>query len=511
MPRNRTDVVICGAGPNGLMLAAELALAGIHPIVVDRLAAPSAEPRANGVIGQVVRYLDMRGLHTTLSGEAGPPKPMSRYIFSGLALDLAELPDNPMYGIGIPQPQLVRRLHERLRRLGVSVRWGHEVLDFESTETGARVTVAGPRGEYSIDTRFLVGADGGRSLVRKRAGIGFPGDTGTIVTRTGHVGLPAELRTPHGGIRVPGAGEFDFGHNRLETGIFMFAELDPGRPLVGVVEFGDTAPPSEGPMTFDELRAGLRRVLGADLPIQPPTGPGPHTLKRVDGNNTRLAERYRLGPVLLVGDAAHVHFAIGGPGLNLGLQDVANLGWKLAAQINGWAPAELLDSYETERHPLGRRVMMSTLAQTGLLRPGAEAAALRQLVTELLDHRDNTARIAALLSGTDTGYDIGDDHRLSGRMAPELDLVVGGGVRRVAELLHGARPQLVDLSGGSRYAEAASRWAERVDITTASPSRPAQPAAMLIRPDGYVAWATDDPAHATSGLDTALNRWFGTP
>ena len=248
-----------------------------------------------------------------------------------------------------------------------------------------------------------------------------------------------------------------------------------------------------------------RRVLGVDIPFEEPKGEGPHALRRINGQNTRQVESYRDGRVLLLGDAAHVHSPLGGPGLNLGLQDTMNLGWKLAAQINGTAPAGLLDTYQSERHPVGKRVMMHSLAQIALMAPGSEVAALRTLLGELLTIPDAQNHMAALLAGSDVGYDVGDDHPLSGHLVPDLILDDG---RRVAELLHDARPVLLDLDGG---ADLAPGWADRVDTVSASiADRPA--AAILIRPDGYVAWAADtfDPS-AEAGLRAALQRWFGEP
>jgi hypothetical protein len=218
-----------------------------------------------------------------------------------------------------------------------------------------------------------------------------------------------------------------------------------GVPWWATLEFGADLMPDETPMTIEELRESLRRVLGVDLPIEPPRGPGPHALRRIEGQNTRQADRYRDGNVFLVGDSAHVHSAMGGPGLNLGLQDAANLGWKLAAAVNGWAPMELLDTYHAERYPVGERVMMQSMSQTALMAPGPEITALRALFAELVARPDTAAHMAHLLAGSDVRYDVGDGHVLSGRLVPEM--TVGSG-QRVAELLHGARPVLLDATGG---------------------------------------------------------------
>jgi hypothetical protein len=244
--------------------------------------------------------------------------------------------------------------------------------------------------------------------------------------------------------------------------------------------------------------------LDVDIPFEEPNGPGPHALRRINGQNTRIAERYRDGRVFLLGDAAHVHSPLGGPGLNLGLQDTMNLGWKLAAQINGSAPTGLLDTYQSERYPVGQRVMMHSLAQIALMSPGPEVAALRTLLGELFTGPAAQKHMAELLAGSDVGYDVGDDHALSGRLVPDLTLDDG---RRIAELLLDARPVLLDLDVGA--APALRGWTDRVDVVSAKMTdRPA--AAMLIRPDGYIAWAADKfgPAEE-AGLHAALQRWFG--
>jgi len=486
MSEHRVDVVIAGAGPNGLMVASELALAGVHPVVLERLPGPSDEPKANGLVGQVIRSLDIRGLYQKFSGHAEPPRPMSEWMFAGMPVPFFGMPDNPMYALLIQQPRLVRLLNERARALGVDVRWGHELTDIAVGGDGVRLTVAYPDGTYALDAAYLVGADGGRSIVRKSAGIEFPGVTTPMVTRIAHVHVPDEWRTRDGGVDIPGFGRLRFLHNRFDRGGVAFGELQPGRPIIATMEFGAAPSGAESPVTLQELRESLRRVLGVEVPVEPPRGPGPHALRRIDGQNTRQADRYRAGNVLLVGDAAHVHSAIGGPGLNLGLQDAMNLGWKLAAEVNGRAPDGLLDTYHSERYPVGERVMMHSLSQLALMSPGPEIAALRKLFGELLQEPDTAAHMAHLLAGSDARYDIGDDHPLAGRFVPDLALSDG---RRVAELLHGARPVLLDLAGGA-VADAVRGWRHRVNTVVATvPEYPV--CALLIRPDGYVAWAAD--------------------
>ncbi|WP_406815106.1 FAD-dependent monooxygenase [Mycobacterium sp. M23085] len=503
MADEHVDVVVAGAGPNGLLLACELALAGVRPVVLDTLPGPSSEPKANGLVGQVVRMLDMRDLYREFTGDPAPPQPVQGWIFAAMTLNFLGVPDNPMYALPIQQPRVVWLLEKRARDLGVDLRWGHEFTGLRQDANSVELTVSSPEREYRIDARYLVGADGGRSLVRKTVGIDFPGYTSQTVGRLAHVHIPDGLRRADGGIDVPGHGRIAFGHTRLDRGGVIYAEFEPGRSLFGTMEFGP--PVEDKPMSLAELRESARRVLGVDLPFEEPKGPGPHALRRINGQNTRHAEHYRDGRVLLLGDAAHVHSAMGGPGLNLGLQDAVNLGWKLAAQLNGWAPAGLLDTYESERHPVGERVMMHSMSQTALMAPGPEVAALRTLMGELFAMPDVARHMAKLLAGADVRYDVGDAHRLSGSLVPDLTLDDG---RRVAELLRSARPVLLDLGG---VADGARDWADRVDTVRASVAD-LSVAALLIRPDGYVAWAADEfgPAEEVA-LRAALQRWFGPP
>ncbi len=497
----KPDVVISGAGPNGLMLACELALAGITPVVLDALPAASDEPKANGLVGQVVRMLDMRGLYSAFTGE-DRPQPLPGWIFSGLQLQFSDPANSPIYAMMIPQPRLVRLLEKRARDLGVDLRWGHELTALQPGADGVTLSVAAADGDYTMTAGYLVGADGGHSLVRKSVGIDFPGSTSQTVARLAHVRVPEELRASDGGLDLPGVGHIPFGHNRFDRGMVIVAAFQPDQLLVGTREEGRAD--QQGPLTLDELRASLRRILGVDVPLEEPRGQGPHAKRRIDGQNTRQAEHYRAGRVLLLGDAAHVHSAMGGPGLNLGLQDAVNLGWKLAADINGWAPPGLLDSYEAERHPVGQRVMMHSMAQSALMASGPEVAYLRTLFAELIALPEVSAHLGRLLAGSDVRLRVDDDHPLSGYLVPDLAL---DDERRVADLLHTARPVLLDLCGGAA-ADHARDWADRVD--TVEGRIAGGPAAILIRPDGYVAWATDDFGDTDrQHLQTALQRWFG--
>ncbi|MFD5465339.1 FAD-dependent monooxygenase [Kitasatospora sp. NPDC127059] len=505
------DVVIVGAGPVGLFLACELALAGVRPVVLDRLPERSGEQKANGLVGQVLRLLDHRGLHQPLSGAPGVPQPVPRFVFGAFPLDLHRLDANPLHAVPVPQHRIEEVLEERARELGVTVRRDHEVTGLTQDPAGVTLDLHGPDGAGRLRTRYLVGADGGRSTVRKLTGIGFPGVTSPDpVSRIAHVLPPEGIRgTDDGAFLLPGCPTpfRPYTHTRTDHGVFVIAPFSPDAVMVATLEWGGPPVDERAPLTLDELRASIHRVTGADLALAPARTSGRHTPRRTVGHNTRLAERYRDGRVLLVGDAAHVHAATGGPGLNLGLQDAANLGWKLAAELQGWAPPGLLDSYQRERRPVGERVFMHSQAQTALMSPGPAVTALRALVGELLAHDDNLARIAALMAGSDVRYDTGCPHPLAGGFAPELS--VDGS--RLAELARSGRPLVLDLTGGAlALADRAAPWKDRVDVVTAHPEQ-APAGALLLRPDGYVAWACAPDDADPQGLDRALRDWFGEP
>jgi 2-polyprenyl-6-methoxyphenol hydroxylase-like FAD-dependent oxidoreductase len=498
------DVVISGAGPNGLLLACELALAGIRPVVLDVLPGPSAEPKANGLVGQVIRQLDMRGLYHAFGGDDGPPQPAYGWMFAGMSLSFLGIEDNPMYALIIPQPRLVRLLEKRARDLGVDIRWGSELVALDARDDGVALTVAAPDGQHRMDAAYLVGADGGRSMVRKAAGIEFPGHTSPIVSRIAHVHLPDARLVPGRGYDIEGFGTLGFGVSRFDNGTVVVFPLEPDRPMLGTIEYGWTPGSTGAPMTLAELRDSLDRILGVDVAIESPRTPGAHALRRLDGINSRLAQRYRAGQILLVGDAAHVHSPMGGPGLNLGMQDAVNVGWKLAAAVHGWAPAGLLDTYESERRPVGERVMMHSLAQLALAAPGPEVSALRELFGELAGQPEVVRHLARTLAGSDVRYDVGDGHSLSGLMVPDLLLDDG---RRVTDLLRDARGVLLDASGGAASVVAAP-WADRVDPVSGRITD--GPAVLLVRPDGYVACAVDTFGITDEArLHQALTRWFG--
>ncbi len=506
-----TDIVIAGGGPNGLMLAGELSLAGVRPLLLEARGERGIVQRANGLVGQVVQVMDYRGLYQRFTGADAAPVPSPGFMFGAMPLELYRLPNNPMYTMRLPQHQLEAHLAERAAELGVDIAYGHRITDFAQDPDGVTVRVEGPDGPYELRTKYLVGCDGGKSTVRKLAGIGFPGYTNDrYCARAAWVSMPDSDV-----IDVPGHGRIAPATlTRTEHGVFAYLKVAPGIFMLNASEYDVEPVPDDEPMTFEELREALRRVLGTALPIEPPDVPNP-LLRRVSGVNTRMAQRYRDGRVFLLGDAAHVHSATGGPGLNLGLQDAVNLGWKLAARINGRAGEDLLDTYESERYPVGQRVMMSTMAQTALQRPGPEVTALRTLFGELLDDEANLARIANLMAGADVRYETGQrgDHPLLGRWMPDLHLITGEDRTRVGELMRQATAVLLDFDDSDELTKATSAWADRVRVVRAKcTTRGEQPAsAVLIRPDGYVAWVADADDQIHSGLTFALTRWFGTP
>ncbi|WP_214325974.1 FAD-dependent oxidoreductase [Nonomuraea sediminis] len=513
-----TDVVIAGGGPNGLMLACELSLAGLRPLVLERLPEPSQEPKANGLLGQVVKMLDHRGLHEGLSGSPEPPQPNSAYfMFGAMGLDLSLLEDSPVYALPVPQRRIVQVLQERAIELGVEIRWGHEVVDLSQDDDAVTIGIASPDEEYHLRARYLVGADGAHSTTRKLSGIEFRGVTYDRMTvRSAHATVPADWVDPsNGALNVPGYGAvMPFLPHRTEHGGFSYAPMPGHPPLVSTTEWDQ--PATDAPMSLEELRASIRRVLGVDVPLGPPDGHGPHVLRRLTGGNTRVAERFAHGRVFLIGDAAHVFAATGGgPGLNLGLQDAINLGWKLAAEIRGSAPPGLLNTYETERRSAAQRMVVNAQAQSALIAPGSDVTGLRELFTELLHDPNTVRRLAELTAGADVRYDMGEPepHPLIGRFAPDLELHTPTGPVRLAELTRTARPLLLDLTEGASLAQAPALRHSQVDIVTARP-QPHAPTALLLRPDCYVAWASTSPQPDSVELEAlraALQRWFGAP
>lgn len=415
-----------------------------------------------------------------------------------------------MYLLPINQRDLETVLHDRAIELGADVRRGSDVLSFSQDQAHVEVVVRGSTGlEETIPAKYLVGCDGGNSSIRRELGIGFPGSTDEhAVDRSALIGASDQFHLVSGGrVWINRVGEIPVGFYRTGRRVFTFLAHDPERPLINTAEREEhpagNFPGPGTPMTMSEMEDSVERVLGVRVPLTAPPPGAPALLRRLCRRNSRVAERYRVGRVFIAGDAAHVSH---GPTLNLALQDSANLGWKLAAAVAGWGSEALLDSYGTERVASAERVIMWTQAESALLAPGADVTELRELVSELLG--PNLQMFADLVAGSDVRYAMGqaDSGPPTGRFVPPLDLTMAGGRRRrVAELLRSGRPLLLDMTGRGELAGIADPWAERVDLVLAKSEAPPAPA-LLVRPDGYVAWAGRD----RSALLEALARWFGT-
>ncbi|MFB7946729.1 FAD-dependent monooxygenase [Kitasatospora phosalacinea] len=491
-----TGVVIAGGGPVGLMLACELGLAGVDTVVLERLEHPTGESRALGLHSRTVEVLHQRGLLDRVGNQV-PVWPKGH--FAGLRkVDMTKLDAEHSYALMVPQSRTEEILHERALELKVDVRRGHRVVSLEHGPDGVTVGVEGPDGPYRLDGRYLVGCDGGASTVRKLVDVPFPGTASTVNALLGDVQLIGEQ---------PAGREL----LRLAGGLFGLIPLGEGLYRVVAVEFDAEPVPRDVPVTTDELAAAAKRVSGLDLTI------GEARWMSRFGNATRLVERYRTGSVLLAGDAAHVHFPAGGQGLNTGIQDALNLGWKLAGTVNGWAPEALLDSYEAERRPVAKRVCMNTRAQLAMMHPAPEIDPLRELFSELMDLDQVNRYIGEMITGLDIRYPMGGEdgaaepsHALVGRRLPPLPLLTSDGQVNALELLAAGRGLLIDLADAlpAAWADGRTDRLTRLTATLADPAKAPQTAALLVRPDGYVAWACAEPG-GIEGLAEALDRWFG--
>ncbi|WP_159927549.1 MULTISPECIES: FAD-dependent monooxygenase [Nocardia] len=504
-----TDVIIVGAGPTGLMLAGELCLAGVRPLVLERHPQPRDTPKASGLGGRILHLLRYRGLLDRFEAASSDPHLAPRFPFGNIYLDFTHLADPPMRALPIPQLEIERLLEERARELGAEIRRGHEVVGVRQDDATVTADVRGPDGTHQVTARYLVGCDGGRSRIRDMAGIEFPGVTYPEVNRLAQVAVHDSVTVlDNGDIDVPGLGTIHAGFTRTDRGVFAFA-VSSGVLFLQTTEDESTEYDDDEPLTPTELGDSIRRVLGADLPLGEPTRLTRYTFK------DRQAQRYRDGRILLAGDAAHL-FPATGTALNVGMLDTVNLAWKLGADIHGWAPAGLLDTYHDERYFAGARARLQTRAQVALRRghdPAAEA--LRQVFQELLVDEPALRRMGALVGHTDIRYPMPGSHHhaLAGTFAPDLTLHTDQGFTSVAELMQTARPVLLDLTDRQDLREIARDWRHRIDIHTAkADNRTAD--ALLIRPDGHVAWAAtvDEPADtAALALREALSSWFGAP
>jgi 3-(3-hydroxy-phenyl)propionate hydroxylase len=480
------EVVIAGAGPTGMMLAAELTLAGVDVAIVERrTSAEIIGSRAGGLHARTIEVLDQRGIADRFLAEG---QAMQVAGFAHIPLDISDFPTRHNYGLALWQKHFERILAGWIEELDITIYRGREVTGFAQDDTGVDVELSDSQ---SLRAQYLVGCDGGRSVVRKAAGIAFPGWDPTI----SHLLAEVEL-----------AEEPEWGMRHDAVGPHSLSKIDGGlvRILVTEQNLGRTGEP-----TLRDLSKELIRVYGTDYGVHSPV-----SISRFN-DAARQAAAYRDRRVLLAGDAAHVHYPAGGQGLNIGVQDAVNLGWKLAQVVKGRSPECLLDTYQAERHPVAARVLRNTLAQVALRRPDDRSKAACEVVSDLLQMDQPRKRYAAMMSGLDIHYDLGEGHPLLGRRMPDLDLVTAKGPLRVFSLLHDARAVLLNfgVSGGFDIAP----WADRVQLTDVQyvgtwelPAIGAvtAPTAVLVRPDGYVAWV---PNLTQVGLADALTTWFGPP
>lgn len=503
MVRMNTDVVIAGAGPVGLLLAGELRLAGLSVTVLERLTEPSTLLKAGGVHGRSGQVLGRRGLRPRIEEEVakqgeqlggflrhrtgrgggdGPPGTVVGH-FGGMFLHVGPEFEAPPT-ILLPQQALERLLGAWVAELGVPVLRGHEITGFAQDADGVTVRATAGDEEVTVRGGFLVGCDGGRSTIRKSAGIDFPGTEPSVTGYQAIVALDHPDRLP------PGWQTTDAG---------MYAYM-PATGRVLTVEFDGPPSDRDAELTVREVQESLRRTSGENVTVTDMKSATRFT------DNTRQAATYRAGRVLLAGDSAHVHPPFGGQGLNIGLQDAANLGWKLAATVQGWAPDGLLDTYTAERHPVAAQVLTHTLAQTAIMRTDARSRAMRELLGELLEAPGMQEQLVKRLHGLDVRYATGPGpaaHPLVGRHVPDLP-----GVEDAMRL---PRPVLFDLSDSAKLRAAADGWTDRVDVH-ALPDASAL-TALLVRPDGHVVWAVEGEADDTDldALREALAGWFGAP
>ncbi|EHB54996.1 Pentachlorophenol monooxygenase [Mycolicibacterium rhodesiae JS60] len=480
-------VIIAGGGPTGLMLAGELALAGVGVVIVERRTSQDVlGQRAGGLHSRTIEVLDQRGIADRFlaAGQA-----LQVAGFAQIRLDISDFPTPHPYGLALWQNDIERLLADWVGELAVPIYRGLDVTGFAQDTDGVDVELSDGR---TLRARYLVGCDGGRSRVRKAAGIDFPGWDPT----TSYLIAQVEVRD-----------EPPFGIRRDAVGIHGLDRQGDGEPVRVMVTEQQLGPATEP--TLDDLSRGLIAVYGTDFGIHSPTSIARFT------DVTRQAAAYRDGRILLAGDAAHIHHPAGGQGLNTGVQDSVNLGWKLAQVVNGTAPESLLDTYHAERHPVAARVLHTTMAQVALLRTDDRSKALHATVAELLSMEEPRKSVAARMSGLDIRYDLGDGHPLLGRRMPDLELRTAAGPVRVFTLLHDARPVLIDL--GMPGGVALTGWTDRIRLVQAeydgSWELPVSgvvraPIAVLIRPDGHVAWIGDA---SVDGLTDAFTRWFGPP
>jgi 2-polyprenyl-6-methoxyphenol hydroxylase-like FAD-dependent oxidoreductase len=459
------DVIVTGGGPTGLMLAAELRLHGVHVLVLEKDAEPTRQVRALGLHVRSIEIMDQRGLLERFLSH-GRQYPLGSF-FAWITKPAPDRLDTAHpYILGMPQTTIDRLLAERAAELGAEVRRGCELVGLSQDDDGVTVEVDDGT---QLRSRYLVGCDGGRSTVRTLLGVGFPGEPAGVewLLAEAEVAEPSEALNT-----VAGPAPHEEGVYRI---VVRAEEVTEDR----------TVPP-----TLEELKQRLREVAGSDFGVH-----SPRFVSRF-GDAIRLAERYRVGRVLLAGDAAHIHPPMGGQGLNLGIQDAFNLGWKLAGEIEGWAPEELLDTYQTERHPVAADVLDNTRAQSALLSPEPGPQAVRKLVSELMDFEEVNRYLIEKITAIGVRYELGEGHELLGRRLRDVELKRG----RLYELMHDGRGLLLDRTGRLSV----TGWADRVDhVVDASEELDVR--AVLLRPDGHVAWVGEDQRDLIGSMST----WFG--
>lgn len=484
-----TDVIVVGAGPVGLMLAGELRLGGVDVVVFERRSSRSGESRGLGFTARAAELFDQRGLLARFENA----EVTRQGHFGGIPMDYGVL-EGSHFGVrGAPQHQIEEMLENWANELGASVRRGCEVTGLRATAEGVVAVVEGQAGPIECTAKYLVGCDGGRSTVRDLGGFDFPGTDATREMYLADV-VGRAIRPRPIGERVPG-------------GMVMSAPLGGGVDRIIVCPNGTPPPEREGGVPFSEVADAWQRLTGESLH----GAEAPWVSGFTDA--TRQVSEYRRGRVLIAGDAAHIHLPAGGQGLSVGVQDAVNLGWKLAATVNGWAPAGLLDTYHSERHPVDERMLCNTRAQGILYLSGDEIEPLRSVMSELMAIKDVARHLSGMVSGFDIRYDVGaGDHPLLGRRLPDRELeLIDGGRLRAASTLHSARGVLISTDSSGTTGQAVAGWSDRVDLVRvrrfpegAEDARSATHS-VLVRPDGYVAWA----APGGGELQDALCRWFG--